>query len=78
MKAKNRAVRDIDLKGYYDREMLHQAQPIRTYKQVGAIVGLTASAVCAAELKALAKIRKGLIEAGLVDENGRLRRGVEA
>lgn len=59
----------------YVRVLEAAQHPVRTLAQVGEIVGLTAGGVWAAEQTALAKIRKGLIEAGVVDESGKVLRG---
>lgn len=59
----------------YVRVLEAAPQPIRTLRQVAEIVGMSTGGVWAAEQTALAKIRKGLIEAGVVDESGKVLRG---
>jgi hypothetical protein len=52
-------------------------KPLRTLAQCGTIMGCSTSRAGAIEQSALAKLRKGLIESGIVDEQGRVVRGGE-
>ena len=58
----------------YVRVLERATRPIRTLAECGFIMGLTTSGAHMAEKRALEKLRKGLIEAGIVDEKGNLLR----
>jgi len=59
----------------YARVLEAATQPLRTFAQCGEIMGVSVSRAHALEREALVKLRKGLIAAGIVDENGKVLRG---
>lgn len=61
----------------YVRVTQAATRPLRTFEQCAAIMGCSTSRAHALERDAIAKIRRALIASGIVDEQGRLVRGVE-
>jgi len=59
------------------READRARMPLRTLAECGEIMGMSFQSVSRLEQRALGKLRRALIEHGVVDEQGRLVREVE-